>query len=128
MKSLLVLSLIVASLLGARAFSQETQSVHSIVGIGATLSKLADGSVEISGLIPDAPAERAGLLIGDLIEEVQTEPQADWVETRTKTLEEVVALIRGPEGTPVTLGLRRGSLDPARLTILREKFEIEDKI
>lgn len=128
MKALLILSLLAASFLGGRVLAHDMTKLETIVGIGATLNKLADGSIEVTGSIPGAPAERAGLGVGDLITAVQSAPTAPLIDTRALPLADVVGLIRGPEGSTVRLKIERGTDAPFTLTILREKFEIEDEI
>ena len=71
-------------------------------GIGARV--MLDMETEmpyISGIIPGTPAEEAGLQIGDIIYAVEE------TQTFQMTLEEVVTLIKGEEGTAVTLTLVR---------------------
>ncbi len=70
---------------------------ETIVGIGATLGKLADGSIQIIGLIPNSPAEHSGLAKDDFIIEVKSLPNSPVVDVRSLPLADVVALIRGPE-------------------------------
>jgi carboxyl-terminal processing protease len=57
--------------------------------------------VTIMEVFPDSPAERAGLTPGDVIRKVDGQATAD------KTLEEVAQLIRGPEGSTVSLEVDR---------------------
>ncbi len=73
-------------------------------GIGAYVSLDEDLKLpRISGVIPGTPAERAELQIDDIIYEVDGE------STEGLELDDVVALIKGPEGTTVHLTLLRGS-------------------
>ncbi len=83
-------------------------------GIGAYMGLSADRQLTISALIPDTPAERAGIVAGDVILGV------DGTSTQGMTVTEAVILIRGPEGTPVDLlVLRRGEDAPETVTITR---------
>lgn len=71
-------------------------------GIGAYVSMdTYTGLAKISGIIAGAPAEEVDIREDDLIYAV------DDRETYGKTLDEVVAQIKGPEGTKVTLTLLR---------------------
>ena len=90
----------------------------SFQGIGAEVS-LQDGQIVIVAPIPDTPAERAGIKSGDMILEVNGE------STQGMGLFEVVARIRGPEGTPVNLlVLHSNASDPLTITIVRGVVEI----
>ncbi len=71
-------------------------------GIGAQVT-VADGHLTIIAPIAQSPAERAGILPGDWILEV------DGQSTAQMSLTEAVDKIRGPRGTSVRLQLQRGS-------------------
>lgn len=120
------LCFLVASLFSSGAHAQEVYKTETIVGIGAVLEKLADGTVQVNNLIPNSPAERAGVTIGDIITEVKSQPNSTIADVRSLPLADVVALIRGPIGVPVELTFFRGSSEPIILSIVREKIEIDD--
>jgi carboxyl-terminal processing protease len=81
-------------------------------GIGAYVSMDEElGFPRISGVMPGTPAERAELLTDDIISEVDKE------STQGMELEDVVALIKGPDGTTVHLTILRGSK--------REQLEVD---
>jgi carboxyl-terminal processing protease len=81
-----------------------TDTAGVYYGIGAYVSLDEDLHLpRISGVIPGTPAERAELRIDDIIYEV------DGNSTEGLELNEVVSLIKGPEGTRVRLTLLRGS-------------------
>lgn len=87
-------------------------------GIGAWIGMSVDGRPRIEGVFEDGPAERAGLQAGDYILQVDGTPVAGL------TLYEVIAMIRGPEGTSVTLLIsREGEPDPLEFTITRARLE-----
>ena len=46
--------------------------------IGVWLGDSVDGGVEIVALVPGGPAERAGLLAGDIIPEATRKPSSVW--------------------------------------------------
>jgi len=73
----------------------------NFTGIGAQLDTNKDGEVYIKEPLPKTPAMRAGVKTNDVIVEV------DGKSIRGKEIEDVVKLIRGPEGTKVKLTLRR---------------------
>ncbi|TBH20033.1 S41 family peptidase [Thermus thermamylovorans] len=90
-------------------------------GIGATLSPAnPDGTgARIIGVMPGLPAQRAGMRAGDVILEVDGE------DVTGLPLQEVVARIRGREGTQVTISVRReGVPSPLVFELVRERVEI----
>ena len=88
-------------------------------GIGAEVGT-RDGQATIVAPIEDSPAERAGLRAGDVIVEV------DGVDVAKMALGDVVALIRGPRGAAVRLGIRRpGQADPLRFVIVRDVIAVQ---
>lgn len=103
-----------ASYLDPDFFSAELERFRgSFEGIGAEVS-MKDGQVVVVAPIPDTPAERAGIRPGDTILEVNGE------STQGLGVFEVVARIRGPEGTPVDLLiLHRNDSSPTPITITR---------
>ncbi|GAB4424983.1 MAG: S41 family peptidase [Chloroflexi bacterium OHK40] len=77
-------------------------------GIGAYL-RLQDGEIAIDRPFPESPAERAGLLPGDVIVAVDGQhlvPLVAGLDDAEATAR-AATLIRGPKGTVVTLTLRR---------------------
>jgi carboxyl-terminal processing protease len=68
-------------------------------GIGATVSQ-QDNYVVIVRTIEDTPAERAGILAGDVILAVDGESAENW------SVQQAVIRIRGPRGTTVELTVR----------------------
>jgi carboxyl-terminal processing protease len=83
-------------------------------GIGAYMGLSDSHQLTISDLIPDTPAERAGIVPGDVILGV------NGTSTHGMSVTEAVLLIRGPEGTSVDLlVLRIGNDDPKTVTITR---------
>ncbi len=93
-------------------------------GIGAILTQ-KDGATVIVEPIVDSPAAKAGLLKDDIIVAVGGEPVAGLV------LDDVVAKIRGPEGTKVTLTILRGgnelTFEIERGTIIVESVKSEGR-
>lgn len=90
-------------------------------GIGATLSPAnPDGTgAKIEGVMKGLPAQRAGLRAGDVILEVDGEDV-----TKLPHLD-IVAKIRGREGTKVTLKVRQeGVPAPLVFELVRERVEI----
>ena len=88
-------------------------------GIGAYISKAAtENYCVISGTIENTPAEEAGLRANDIIYKV------DGVDVGGMDISEVVALIKGEEGTKVVLTLvREGESDYLDIPVERRKIE-----
>jgi carboxyl-terminal processing protease len=88
-------------------------------GIGAYISQSAtDDFCIITGTIKDTPAEEAGLRAGDIIYKI------DGVLAQGMETTEVVSLIKGEEGTTVTLTLiREGENDYLEIPVERRKIE-----
>ncbi len=87
------------------------------VGIGATLAD-GTGGPTVVRVLPDSPAERAGVVAGDTIVAV------DGTRVAGLTNSEVAAKVRGPEGTPVSVTLRNVSGTERTLTIRRAKLSL----
>jgi carboxyl-terminal processing protease len=93
--------------LGANEMDQLNASLEQkIAGIGITL-KLDDETHEIvvTGLLPNSPALKGGLLAGDRLVEIEGSQF-----TGNGTLESAVKLIRGTPGTSVSLAVKRSGL------------------
>ncbi|MFI5253946.1 MAG: S41 family peptidase [Candidatus Limnocylindrales bacterium] len=94
-------------------------------GIGAVMTTRDDKGVEgctpagptchvvVVRTIPGAPAAKAGLLAGDEVVAIDGSPLAG------KTLDQTVALVRGPKDTTVRLSIVRGSGAPFEMAIVR---------
>jgi carboxyl-terminal processing protease len=88
-------------------------------GIGASMSRNAAGDVVIAPM-RDRPAARAGVQDGDVLIAVDGKPI-----TAQMTVDDVVLLVRGDEGSKVILTVRHGGQDkPIDVTVVRERIEI----
>jgi carboxyl-terminal processing protease len=88
-------------------------------GIGAQVTKPPGAPLEISRPIYGGPAYKEGILSGDQVLEVGGVPTDDL------QLEELVDLLKGPEGTTVVLKvMRRGWTEPRELMLTRQKIEV----
>ena len=89
-------------------------------GIGALIQY--DGEyTRISEPYEGWPAQKAGLIAGDVILEV------NGVDCRKKNTQEVSNLLKGQPGTEVTLKIRRYGQDkPLTMTLKREKVKIDN--
>lgn len=88
----------------------------NLEGIGAELSS-DNGLVRVVRLIKDSPAERSGLLPEDIVTHVSDE------EVSGLPLQDVIAKIRGPKGTQVTLDVLRGDAERS-FTIVRDTIHV----
>lgn len=87
-------------------------------GIGAYVEDSPSG-VYVSGVLPDSPAQKWGLLPGDIIQSVDNQSMYG------KTANEAVQKIRWPAGTPVVLDVFSSILSTKKtVTLLRQKLEI----
>ncbi len=101
----------------------------SLFGIGATLS-VDDGYVKVVEVVPGSPAAREGSLkAGDRIIAV-AQDGAEPVDVIDMALDHVVKLVRGAEGTKVTLTVLPGregrSAAPRLISIVRGKVELKE--
>ncbi len=97
------------------AFQEETIE-GEFTGIGVTISQTEKALVVISA-IADSPAEKAGILPGDILTKV------DGVSIENEEFEAVRNKIRGPENTTVEITVRRGKTELS-FTVLRTKLSL----
>lgn len=100
------------------AFAQFNRSFgrEEFVGIGIVLEDRG-GHPTITTVLENSPASEAGLRAGDIILTV------DGASTTGVSLDQVSAMIRGAEGTTVTLGLQRqGQAEPVTVTLTRRRI------
>lgn len=90
-------------------------------GIGVYISAdTTDNSIVVVSAIAGSPAEAAGLVAGDKILAVAGETVSG------DQVDEVPAMIKGEEGTPVTLTvLKNGESAPSDITLNRENVKIQ---
>lgn len=100
-----------------QATSLEEDISGSFQGIGAEVMKEGE-FVRIISPIANSPAEAGGLQPNDLVIEVGGESVADL------SINEAVALIRGPEGSEVELLIKRGE-EEFTLTLTRATIPVE---
>lgn len=91
----------------------------SVSGIGAFVRENEDGYIEITRPIDGQPADLAGLLPGDVIIAI------DGVTVEDQGFDEVLLMVRGPEGSSVILTImRQDENEPLEFTIVRKLFEV----
>ncbi|RKI81082.1 S41 family peptidase [bacterium 0.1xD8-71] len=96
---------------------QETEGIY--YGIGAYISlDPATGYGKINGVIPDTPAQEAGLRENDIIYLIDGE------SSQGMDLSEIVSRVKGEEGTTVHLTIyREGETDYLEIDVERRKIE-----
>jgi carboxyl-terminal processing protease len=99
----------------AKNFNQPQPPVS---GIGVTINKpTPDAPIEVVRVISGTPAQRAGIKNGDKIVSV------DGVDVTNLQTDEVATKVKGPEGTPVTVGILRGQ-ETLSFTLNRARFTV----
>ena len=98
--------------------SFQTMIEGDFEGIGAYVEESPNG-IYVSGVLPGSPAQKSGLLPGDLIQAV------DGLSMHGKTANEAVQKIRWPAGTPVVLDIFSSILATKKqVTLIRQELEI----
>ncbi len=98
----------------ASQFNQELNG--NFEGIGAELAQ-KDDHITVVRPLEGSPAEKAGLVAGDVITKIDG-------QDAPASIEEAVKLIRGPKGTQVKLTLKRNE-QTQEVTITRQNVEVQ---
>src|SRR6201996_3671246 len=107
-----------SSYLTPREFTEYKQKQQS-AGTGETGLSLSKrfGYVIVISVLPDSPAEKAGIHSGDIFESV------GGFTTRDMSVGQALNLLNGQAGTGVKVGvIRRGKADPDSIEIVRQKL------
>jgi carboxyl-terminal processing protease len=97
----------------------ETQSLQGEYGgVGMSLSQAPSGEILLAPF-PDSPAAKGGILEGDILLAIDTTPI-----TSTMKVDDIVARVRGPIGSAVSLTVRHGSGETVTLQLTRQAFAI----
>ena len=105
--------------LDPKEFAEESNSISgSLKGIGIQIG-MKDGKLTVIAPIEDTPAEKAGLLAGDEILEINGK------STKSITVDKAAEQIRGPEGTTVNLLIKRENQEPKLYAVQRAKIELK---
>ncbi|QKV20718.1 S41 family peptidase [Oricola thermophila] len=101
------------------AADMRTQTKGEFGGLGIEVT-MENELVKVITPMYGTPAEKAGVLAGDLIAEIDGE------EVRGLTLQDAVDKMRGPVNTPIELTiLREGADKPLKITIVRDIIKIQ---
>lgn len=95
------------------------QNTGEFGGVGLQVG-VRDGVLTVIAPMPGTPAQRAGIVAGDVIEQI------DGQDASRLSLSEAVKLMRGKVDTPVELRLRRGEGHRYTRTIVRANVKIKD--
>ncbi len=100
----------------SEAFAEDISG--NFTGIGMEVGK-RENIITVIAPLMGTPAEKAGLLAGDLILTINGET------TQGMMIEEAVKRIRGEKGTEVSLSVyREGDLEPKDITVIRDVITI----
>jgi carboxyl-terminal processing protease len=98
-----------------RDMQLQTRGEFGGLGIEVTME---DGLVKVVSPIENTPAEKSGLLSGDLITHL------DGVSIQGLTLEQAVEKMRGPVDTEISLTVLRQNTDPFDVKLVRDVIRI----
>lgn len=107
-------------LLKPEAFQEmKTSTKGEFGGLGIVIS-VRDAKLTVISPLDDTPASRAGLKAGDVISRIGD------VSTVSMAIEEAVRMLRGPEGSKVTIWVDRKDWDETKkFVVVRERIKIE---
>lgn len=94
------------------------QTTGEYGGLGVQIAE-KDGWVTVIAPLPGTPAERAGMLAGDRIIEVEGKSTAGWTD------DDAVRVLRGPKGQAVNIKVARPGVDePIPYRIVRDAITV----
>ncbi len=103
----------------------EEDLAGSFYGVGIELAYI-DGAVGVLSPLVDSPAEKAGLLAGDIIAHVKDSAKGLDEDTTKWTLDEAVKHIRGPKGSTVILTIYRKSDNSTQeISVMRDEIIVK---
>ena len=95
------------------------QTTGEYAGVGIRISP-QDGYITAVGVLPNTPAERAGVRVGDRMVEIEGQNAQGWTDERA------VRALRGARGTTVTIRVRRlGVPEPITFRLVRDEIHVE---
>ncbi len=107
-----------AFMTAAEAKAVDESLSGTFVGIGIQVDSDTTNGTVINSVIPNTPAQKAGLMRGDQILAV------NGTSTKGDPIDKVISDIRGPEGESVTLTIGRSGRTPFDVTIVRRQFDL----
>lgn len=108
-----------SSYMSPKEFQEEQVETHGeFGGLGIDVT-MENGILKVIAPIDNMPAERAGVLAGDAIIELDGKP------LKGLSMDQAVDRMRGPAGSPITLTIdRKGAERPIAMKIVREIIRI----
>jgi len=109
-----------SSYLTPREYTEYKQKAQS-AGTGETGLNLSKrfGYVIVISVLPDSPAEKAGIHSGDIFESI------GGFTTRDMSVGQALNLLNGPAGSGVKVGvIRRGRAQPEEVDVVRQKLAV----
>lgn len=101
----------------SRAFQEETEGEYGGIGIYVTLE---DGYCKVIAPLEGTPAFDARILPGDRIIEI------DGAAAEFATVDEATRVLKGPEGSQVTLTIHREGVEaPIEVTLTRRRIHVD---
>ncbi|MHB8502305.1 MAG: S41 family peptidase [Candidatus Acidiferrales bacterium] len=98
---------------------KQKQAANANGDAGLTLSKRF-GYIIVISVLPDSPADKAGIHSGDILESIAG------FTTRDMSAGQAINFLHGQPGTGVKVGvIRRGKADPDQVDLVREKLGTE---
>jgi carboxyl-terminal processing protease len=87
-------------------------------GLGISINVI-DGDITVANVFEGSPAYQKGVRRGDVIAQIETQDTKGW------TSEQAVAKLRGPKGTFVSIGLKRGGYEKLiPLQVMRDEIHM----
>ncbi len=99
------------------AFQQNSSGEYYGVGMGIGIDDVT-GLAVVSYFLEDSPAEEAGIQVGDLLVTIDGE------DITKNTLQEIRVKCLGDDGTPITIGVKRGE-EVLEFTMARRSIELD---
>ncbi len=109
-----------SSFLNAKDYQDmQVQTRGEFFGLGIEVT-MENELIKVISPIDDTPAHKAGILAGDLISHLDSEP------VQGLTLREAVDKMRGPAKSSITLTvLREGADEPLKITVVRDVIRVQ---
>ncbi len=99
----------------------QAKKQNTLAGIGAEFSQVS-GYLYVISVIKGSPAEKAGLLAGDVIEYIENKA------TRDVSLYDARQLLLGENGSKIKLRVLRAASKPQNIEVVRGTFKIPEAV
>jgi carboxyl-terminal processing protease len=108
-----------SSFMDPRSYAQMRERQEGrYYGLGITI-QVIDGDITVAAIFEGSPAYQRGLRRGDVIARISGEDTKGW------TSDQAVRQLRGPKGTPVSIGIRRAGFDDLiPVEVIRDEIHI----